>query len=128
MTCRVNTSGGRGAGSNESSWQSKVAATTGTNTVTKKVKGHELFCLEIVGLELEGLGREAESGVFDSSIVCTLYSDSFTRRATDCWKSEQWECSYNRIDWNIKSIFTSENCIHLILSIISYYFITRLTT
>ena len=96
--------------------------------MTKKVKGHELFCLEIVGLELEGLGREAESGVFDSSIVCTLYSDSFTRRATDCWKSEQWECSYNRIDWNIKSIFTSENCNHLILSIISYYFITRLTS
>ena len=81
--------------------------------MTKKVKGHELFCLEIVGLELEGLGREAESGVFDSSIVCTLYSDSFTRRATDCWKSEQWESSYNRIDWNIKSIFTSENCIIL---------------
>ena len=115
MTCRVNTSGGRGAGSNESSWQSKVVATTGTNTVTKKVKGHELFCLEIVGLELEGLGREAVSGVVDSSIVCTLYSDSFSRRPTDCWKSEQWECSYNRIDWNINSIHIPK-LHHLILS------------
>ena len=36
--------------------------------MTKKAKGHELFCLVKVGLE--GLGREAESGFFDSSIVC----------------------------------------------------------
>ena len=35
--------------------------------MTKKEKGHELFCFVIVALE--GLGREDESGFFDSSMV-----------------------------------------------------------